>query len=114
MADKRGRDPVAVRFGLRLRELREAAGLTQQQLADRVGCSWEALSTWEGARRVPLWTAAVALADALGVGVGEFTAEPSPGVGLRGPGRPAAQAEEPPEPPPKKRGRPPGRKPRKK
>lgn len=98
MADKQSRDPVAVRFGLRLRELREAAGLTQQQLADQVGCSLDALSTWEGARRVPLWTAAVALAGALGIGVGEFAAEPSPDVRPRGPGRPHVGSEPPPPP----------------
>jgi transcriptional regulator with XRE-family HTH domain len=34
-------------FGERLHELREAAGLTQQQLADKLGLSQRAYSHWE-------------------------------------------------------------------
>jgi transcriptional regulator with XRE-family HTH domain len=90
-------------FGGRLRELREAAGLTQQQLADRVGCSWEAVSRWERSVREPGWSQILALAAALGVECTAFT-EPPAEREPTGPGRPAkGEAKE--EKPKRPRGR---------
>jgi len=54
-------------FGIRLKELREAAKLTQQQLADKAGVSQRAVSHWEQGLREPSWSNAKSLADALGV-----------------------------------------------
>jgi transcriptional regulator with XRE-family HTH domain len=68
----------ADRFGVRLRELREAAGMTQQQLAERVGVRWEAVSRWERGVREPLWSNVLALAEALGV---DCTAFQQPATG---------------------------------
>ena len=49
MGVKTGRPPKQERpaFGQRLHALREAAGLTQQQLADKLGMSQRAYSHWE-------------------------------------------------------------------
>ncbi len=54
-------------FGARLRELREAAGLTQQELASKAGVQWETISRWERGAREPSWSNVLALAGVLGV-----------------------------------------------
>jgi transcriptional regulator with XRE-family HTH domain len=64
-------------LGARLRELREQAGLTQQQVADAVGCTWEAVSRWERGTREPGWSQVLALAGALGVDCNAFAQEPA-------------------------------------
>jgi transcriptional regulator with XRE-family HTH domain len=74
-------------FAGRLRELREAAGLTQEQLAVRAGVKREAVARWERGAREPAWGNVLALAQALGVSCQAFTTEPAakpPGT----PGRP--------------------------
>src|SRR5215213_4942902 len=53
-------------FGARLRSAREAAGLTQEALAERAGLSFNAISALErGLRRHPYPATIQALADAL-------------------------------------------------
>ena len=74
-------------FGARLRELREQAGLTQQQLADKCGVKWEAVSRWERGTREPGWSNVVALAEALGVECTAFLQELAPALPA-GPGWP--------------------------
>jgi transcriptional regulator with XRE-family HTH domain len=59
-------------FGERLRSLREARGLSQQQLADSARVSQVGLSKWERGLREPLWSAVVRLAGALDVDIGTF------------------------------------------
>ena len=53
-----------VRIGKRIADLRRAAGLTQRELAERVGITWQQLKEYEeGARLVPashLWDIAIA------------------------------------------------------
>ncbi|MDP9368665.1 MAG: helix-turn-helix domain-containing protein [Chloroflexota bacterium] len=62
-------------FGARLRGLREAAGLTQEQLAERAGLSANAIGALErGERRRPYPHTLQALADALGLPEEERTA----------------------------------------
>jgi len=63
-------------FGKRLRELREAAGLSQMELSRLSDQSQKAISNWELGQRQPLLPAVVALARALGVGVTDFLEEP--------------------------------------
>jgi len=53
----------------RLRELREAAGLTQAQLAERVGVSRKTVNTVENGVFVPSTVVALKLAKALGCAV---------------------------------------------
>jgi transcriptional regulator with XRE-family HTH domain len=52
-------------FPTRLRALREAAGLSVAELADRAGLSREAVRLYEAGRRDPAWSAVQRLADAL-------------------------------------------------
>ena len=57
-----------ISFGERLRLLREAVGLTQEELAERAGLTPDAIGVLErGARRSPYPTTVRALADALGL-----------------------------------------------
>lgn len=64
-------------FAGRLRELREAAGLTQEQLADRAGVKRDAVARWEAGKREPGWSNILALASALGVDCRAFTDPPT-------------------------------------
>ena len=78
----------AEQFPGRLRELREAAGLTQRDLADKIGVHVDAVARWEQGRREPSWATVLALAVALGVDCMAFTAPPAEGAEPRGRGRP--------------------------
>jgi predicted ATPase/transcriptional regulator with XRE-family HTH domain len=63
-----GRGTEASPFGARLRWLREAAGLTQEELADRAGLTARGISDLErGARRRPYPHTVRSLSDALGL-----------------------------------------------
>jgi transcriptional regulator with XRE-family HTH domain len=68
----------AVWFGEKLRELRKARGMTQQQLAKAVGVKWEAISRWERGVREPGWSNVLALASALTVDCTAFQDPPAP------------------------------------
>jgi DNA-binding XRE family transcriptional regulator len=64
----------ATGFGGRLRTLREAAGLTQQQLADAAECNRFTVAKLERGQQEPAWPLVLALCKALGVPCTEFTA----------------------------------------
>ena len=53
-------------FGLRLKALRDARGMSQEQLARQVGVSKGTISRYEGNVQVPLFSVATKLALALG------------------------------------------------
>jgi transcriptional regulator with XRE-family HTH domain len=76
-------------FGPRLRELRERAGLTQQQLADACAprMTREGVAQLETGRNRPAWATVIALCKALGVGADAFLEEPGELPPSR-PGRP--------------------------
>jgi transcriptional regulator with XRE-family HTH domain len=78
---------IAAWFAGRLRELREAAGWTQGELAERVGVKREAVARWEAGKREPGWSSVLALAEALGVDCTSFTQAPAERRSA-GPGRP--------------------------
>src|SRR5262249_13617606 len=62
-----------MKYGERLRQLREQAGLTQEQLAERSGVNLWTLRGYEQCRLEPSWKGAIALAAAaLGVAVEAF------------------------------------------
>jgi transcriptional regulator with XRE-family HTH domain len=66
-------------MGTRFRELRQATGLSQFQLAVRAGVSLDALRKWEKGTRTPALRSAALLAKALGVTVGVLAGtEPMP------------------------------------
>src|SRR5262249_37570716 len=106
-------DPKA--FGARLRELREATGLSQKALADKTGLSQRAVASWELGEREPLWSKVVLLARALGVDCRAFEQEPE-STPKPNPGRPRKTDTERPaeEVPPEKAKKPPTKKGRKK
>lgn len=60
-------------FGRRVRELRRRGGLTQQDVAGRVGCSQGHMSALEQGERVPSLLVIIGLALALGCRVTELT-----------------------------------------
>lgn len=59
-------------FTLLLRELRNAAGLTQAQLAEKAGLSSQAIAALEQGTRGPTWDTVRRLAHGLNVGVEAF------------------------------------------
>jgi transcriptional regulator with XRE-family HTH domain len=61
-------------FGERLKELREAAGLTQPELAERAGLNRFGIAKLEQGVREPTWATVQALAKALGVRCSAFEA----------------------------------------
>jgi transcriptional regulator with XRE-family HTH domain len=64
-------------FGPKLRELREAARLTQAELAERAGLHPQGVVKLERGEREPAWGTVLALAAALGVSVEAFTRPPA-------------------------------------
>ena len=63
---------MAEGLGNRLRELREAKGLTQAQLADLIGVSRKTVNTVENGVFIPSTVVALKLAGALGCSVEEL------------------------------------------
>jgi len=90
-------------FAGRLRELREQATLTQQQLADKAGLKLGAIRDLEQGRHGPTWETVLALGEALDVECNAFT-QPPEQRHPPGRGRPAKAKDESPAPK-----RPPGR-----
>src|SRR5215510_4770612 len=70
-------------FAGRLRELREQAGLTQKDLADRAGVSKATVADLEQGRYAPSWPTVVSLAEALGVVCTAFLQQPQAGVEVK-------------------------------
>jgi transcriptional regulator with XRE-family HTH domain len=62
-------------FGAQLTALREKAGMTQEQLAQKVGMTLGAITLLERGERSPAWSTMTTLANALGVGVEVFAEE---------------------------------------
>jgi transcriptional regulator with XRE-family HTH domain len=75
-------------FGGRLRELREAAELTRQELADKAQVSVDGISQWERGVREPSWSIVIALSEALGTDCKAFLKAPADREPFK-PGRPA-------------------------
>ena len=85
--------PSTFTFAGRLRELREAAGITRYELAKRAQLPKQTVYKLEQGDRDPSWTTAVALANALGVNVSVFVVKsPEPPI--------VPTASPPPSPPP--------------
>ncbi|RCH69119.1 XRE family transcriptional regulator [Streptomyces sp. SDr-06] len=71
MVNRKDLDPTAsprARFGQRLRELRDERGWTQDELAERMGCSGTHISAVETGRRSPTLRFAASADRALGTG----------------------------------------------
>ena len=59
-------------LGKKIRQLRFKAGLTQEQLADKMGVSPQAVSKWENAVALPDITALPLLAGTFGVSIDDL------------------------------------------
>lgn len=68
-------------FGVRLRELREKIGLSQAELADRVGIPIGSIQNWEQARTRPRIETLSKLARALDVTIDELLQEQGTATG---------------------------------
>src|SRR5262245_52701412 len=79
-------------FAGRLRELRVAAGLSREQLAERAGLKAGGIRNLEQGVRLPGWETVLALAKALGVECTAFTQEPATSDAALPPGRPRKDA----------------------
>lgn len=73
-------------FARRLKQLREAASLTQQQLAERAGLNQYGVAKLEQGVREPGWSTVQALARALSVNCSAFESEED--APAEGPARP--------------------------
>jgi transcriptional regulator with XRE-family HTH domain len=65
-------------FGPKLKALREAAGLTQAELGQRIGVVGSQINKLELGTNQPTLATAAALAKALGVSLGAFDREDEP------------------------------------
>jgi transcriptional regulator with XRE-family HTH domain len=65
MGRKRQPTDWEIAMGQRIRELRLARGLTQEQLARQIDVGLDAVRKWERGKRTPMLDMAVKLADAL-------------------------------------------------
>jgi transcriptional regulator with XRE-family HTH domain len=77
---KRARTEWEVAMGKRFKRLREAAGMSQSQLARASGVPLRTYQEWEQGNRTPLLDAAAKVAQALGVSLDELAgiAPPAP------------------------------------
>src|SRR5262245_17163690 len=85
---------TAAWFAGRLKELRQDAGLTQQQLADKAGVVVGVVRNLEQSINFPTWETVLALAQALGVDCTAFTQPPAERE-PQGPGRPSKPKRDP-------------------
>jgi transcriptional regulator with XRE-family HTH domain len=76
-------------FAGRLKAVRQKAGLTQRELAGRVGCHHLTVSRLERGEQEPAWPLVLALAEALGVSCEDFR-RVAAGPAGRPEGKPAA------------------------
>lgn len=54
---------------MRIKQLREAAGMSQRELGERIGISGSAVAMWESGENRPSLTNLEKLADVLGVSI---------------------------------------------
>ena len=83
-------------FEERLVQLRKARGMSQEELAEKVGVSRQAVSKWETGDAQPDYVKLMALADALEVSLDDLCGRPTPSA-------PAGQAAPAPESAPKRK-----------
>jgi transcriptional regulator with XRE-family HTH domain len=94
-------------FGVQLRSARDAAGLSQQELANKAGIAVDSIQNWEQERTRPRLQALGKLASALGVSLDVLvmSEEDDKAEVQRRRGRPRKADFAPPEPAPAKKTR---------
>jgi transcriptional regulator with XRE-family HTH domain len=73
--DRAGKDPELVALGARLRALREAAGMTQEDLAHAAGLHWTYVGQIERGERNATYKNLLKLARGLGVDAAQLVQE---------------------------------------
>ena len=68
-----------MKIGENIRALRKARGFTQEQLADMLGISFQAVSKWENNANTPDISLLPMIAKALGTSIGQLFSENNPG-----------------------------------
>jgi transcriptional regulator with XRE-family HTH domain len=63
---------MIIAIGNKIKQLRKLKGITQEQLADRIGISFQAVSKWENNTALPDITLVPALANIFGVSIDEL------------------------------------------
>ncbi len=71
-------DPDLLNLGQRINDQRKYAGLTQEELGDRVDLSRSSVANIECGRQNPSYLQLLAIARALHVGVGVLAGDPPP------------------------------------
>src|SRR5260370_7419549 len=89
-------------FGGRLKAVREGAGVSQEELARRAGCSTFTVSRLERGAQEPNWPLVLALARALGVSCEAFVGPPAAGRPAPRRGRPRKATAGPTDPRPQR------------
>lgn len=69
---------VAPAVNISIRQLRDTAGITQLELAERLGVSQPAVARWESGRRMPRLDTLQRIADALGLNLSVIFSAASP------------------------------------
>lgn len=92
-------------FAGRLKELREQAGISQSDLAGKIGQTVRQVSRLETGAQKPSWETAIALAQALGVDCRAFLEKPAATSDPKR-GRPRKEEPSAPKQPKRPRGRP--------
>ncbi len=77
------RTQAEVEMADRVKRLREAAGLSQPQLAEKAGISVWLLRRWEQTGRTPLFGTIIKVADALDVSLDELAGRDVKGRGKK-------------------------------
>lgn len=72
MTEKTDRLQISKILAERIRGLRMLRGLTQEEVAEAIGCHESAVSRWESASRMPPCADVLALAELFGVSVDEL------------------------------------------
>ena len=72
MAQALGKNALALRLGIRLRSIRELRGLSQTQVAERMGIGPGQISRAETAQRVPTLPTLIRVANALSVALADL------------------------------------------
>ena len=68
-----------MKIGENIRALRKARGFTQEQLADMLGISFQAVSKWENNANTPDISLLPMIAKALGTSIDQLFSENNPG-----------------------------------
>ena len=65
-------DPIKLRIGRNLRQLREERGMTQEEISHECNVSWRSWQRWERGHAQPTWKSIVQVSGELGIDTEEI------------------------------------------